>query len=670
MTSVISNTQSLAMAYARGLMPPPLLSLSEWSEQNIVLSPEDSAAKGRYTAERWEFQREPMEVMSPRHTAERVCILAASQVMKTRLLLNLLAYVIAEDPGPVLFVEPTAQVAESVSKDRLAPMLRDTPALRGCVADAKSRDSGNTIEHKTFRGGHVSFAFATSPSSVATRPIRYLLLDEISRDEYQNSTEGDPVRLAEKRTITFFNRKIVYCSSPATDGSCRISDVFEYSDQRQWHVPCPFCGHMQVLEWHGMVWSQNREPRKYRDEHGVETQRVVPASDPHYRCESCENLIPERKKVWMNSQGRYIPQNPKGLYPGFRLNQLVSPIRTWADIVQEWVECQGKPEQLKVFLNTVLAETWKEKGERPDWERLYGRREKYEIGTVPAGGLFLTAGVDVQDNRIEASLYAWGRNRECWLVEHVVFYGKPTEQKVWNDFTAWKSGSWKHAGSAMMQILLVAIDTGHATNDVYMFVRTQGAEVMAVDGRSSVSGSIVGQPSMVDVDLNGRRIRRGVVLWPVDTTKLKYELYGRLNLPPSEDGQPMANGWIHLPEVGPEFCKQLVAEQVVAKTIRGYRKAVWEKIGRNEALDCWVYARAAAHQAGVDRCTDEQWATMAANLGVTIDLAAEVEELTVETKPQIPAMPTPKPRDPFAEARPRSSGGFSGGWMNRSRNRW
>jgi phage terminase large subunit GpA-like protein len=665
------SVASLNQAFARGLRPPPQLSLAEWSEKNIILSPEDSAAKGHYTTERWEFQREPMEVMSPRHPAERVCILAASQTLKTRLLLNLLAYVIAEDPGPVLFVEPTAQVAESVSKDRVAPMIRDTPALRGAVADAKSRDSGNTIEHKKFKGGHASFAFATSPSSLATRPIRYLLLDEISREEYSSSNEGDPVRLAEKRTITFYNRKIVYASSPSNDGACRISDVFEHSDQRQWHVPCPYCNHFQVIEWQGLVWSQGGQPVKYRDERGVECEKVIPAAQPQYRCEACENLIPERRKPSMNANGRYVPANPQGLFPGFRINQLASPIRTWGDIVQEWLECQGKPEQLKVFVNTVLAETWKEKGERPDWEKLYGRREKYELGSVPAGVLFLTAGADVQDNRIEASLYGWGRNRECWLIEHAVFYGKPTEQKVWNDFASWKGGSWKHASGAQMQILLTAVDTGHATNDVYAWVRTQGKDVLAVDGRQSVSGAIVGQPSMVDVDLQGRKIRRGVAIWPVDTTKLKYELYGRLNLPAPEDNQSYPTGWVHIPEIGPEFCRQLVAEQVVTKTVRGYKKIVWEKIGRNEALDTWVYARAAAHQAGSDRASEEVWVAMEHALGI-IELKAEpIEEpspIKVEAKPAMPPMPTSKPRDPFADAR--GTGGRSGGWLDRGRNRW
>ena len=659
----MNNTEKLVTALLDGLRPAEQLDLAEWSERNIVLSPEDSAARGKFTA--WPFQIEPMSVMSPRHECEKVCILAASQTLKTRLMLNFLGFVIAADPGPVLFVEPRAQDAEALSKDRVTPMLRDTPALRGKVVDAKSRESGNTIEHKKFAGGHVSFAIATSPSSLAMRPIRYLFLDEISRGEYRTSNEGDPVRLAERRTVTFWNRKIIYASSPGNEGECRISDVFRYSDQRQWHVPCPHCGHYQVLEWSGMVWSSKGQPITWH-ENGKEHSGVISADAPRYRCSGCDNLIEERHKSEMNERGKYIAQNPDGKYPGFRINALVSPVVRWANIVQEWIENQGKPEQLKTFVNTVLAETWKEIGEAPDWEKLYARREQYQIGKIPEGVLFLTAGVDIQADRGEVSLYGWGRNRECWLVDHQVLLGKPSERSLWNALTEYRQRMWEHPGGYQIGILRMAVDTGYETNEVYQWVRQQSdPSVFAIKGRDALGGPVLGQPNAVDVTLNGRPLKRGLKLWPVDVSKLKHELYGRLNLPRPVEGESFPSGWIHLPEIDEEACKQLVAEQIFTTTKKGYKRTEWQKIRpRNERMDCWVYARAAAHQAGIDRFTEREWRRFE-SYSAQKATAPAVKPIVPDTEftppPPVPPMPQPHRASSWLSGG-RSSGS---GWLDR-----
>jgi len=627
----------LREAFADGLRPAPMLDLAEWSETNMVLSAESSASRGKFTA--WPFQIEPMSVMSPRHPSEKVAMLCAAQVMKTQLLLNLVGFAIDVDPGPILFVEPRQADVEFVSKSKVAPMLRDVPCLRGKVADVKSRDSGNTINHKSFRGGSIEFATGNSPASLRMRSVRYLLLDEISSEEYEAGKDGDPVSNAEERA-SFWNRKIVYASTPRNEGSCRITDVFLHSDQRQWFVPCPHCGHEQILEWAGMVWSTNDIPI-YWHENGQQKSGVVDPQRPMYRCAECDNLIAERDT---RDVGRYIPQNPEGKYPGFRVNQLVCPTKKWGDLVQTWLQAQGKPEQIKSFINNKLAQTWKEVGEAPDWERLLSRREVYPPNRVPMGGLFLTAGVDVQADRIECSLYAWGRDRQRWLVEHAVLMGRTTEDKVWADLTAWKHRTWKHEGGADMSIVRLAIDTGHETNRVYQWVRTQGSETLAVDGRSSLFGSIVGQPTSVDVDISGRKVRRGVKLWPVDVSKLKHELYGSLGLARPEGGDYPA-GWVHLSEsvADPEFLKQLTAEQTVSRVAKGYRKVEWQKIRpRNEALDCAIYARAAANQAGWDRMTERQILSIESSLSVKAARAAEAAP-AVQAQEQEAPMPAPPP---------------------------
>lgn len=644
----MSNVQKLRLALADGIRPAELLDLAEWAEQNVRLSPEDSASRGAFTA--WPFQVEPMQCMSPRHPAEKVVIVAASQTMKTRLLLNFLGFVIDCDPGPVLFVEPTARDAETLSKDRVTPMLRDTPCLRGKVAEAKSRDAGNTIDHKRFFGGHVSFSIALSPSSLSARPIRYLLMDEISRDEYDAGKEGDPIELAIARTATFWNRKLFFTSSPASEGSCRISAMFADSDQRQWHVPCPHCGREQILEWSGLVWSSKGQPVTWH-ENGAEVSGIIDPAEPRYRCVGCDALIEERHKADMNAKGRYIAMNPAGKYPGFRANALISPVVRWGELVEKFQRCHGDPGKMRVFVNTVLAQTWKEIGEAPDWEKVHARREPRSMGAVPEGVLFLTAGVDVQGDRIEASLYGWGRNRERWLIEHEVFLGKPSEQKVWNELSSWRSKTWRHPAGHQMSILRFGIDTGFETSAVYQWVRQQAdPAVLAIDGRSSIGGMILGQPRHVDINLAGRVLKRGVKIWPVDVSKLKHEFYGCLNLPRPEAGEPFPSGWVHLPEVDKEFCEQLTAEEVVTtKTPAGYPKTSWVKRRpRNEALDCAVYARAAAHQVGIDAFRDRDWAKFEVMNAKRAAIAAEMDAVpaTAEVAPVAPAMPMPrvKPR--------------------------
>lgn len=645
-------------ALAEGLRPPDMLDLAEWSQQNIILSPEDSAARGRYVA--WEFQIEPMECMSPRHPADQVGLMFASQTGKSRLMLNQLAYVIAVDPGPTMYVCPRQKDAETISKDRVTPMLRDTPALRGRVADAKSRDAGNTIEHKKFIGGHLSFGIATSVSSLAMRPIRYLLIDEVSRPEYRGSAEGDPVRLAERRTTTFPNRKIVYASSPATEGECRISEIFAYSDQRQWFVPCPFCQHEQRLEWPGIVWSTDGKPVEYTDSAGQKCGRIIPTDEPMYRCERCDNLIPERAKAGMNAKGRYIPQNPAGRFPGFRVNQLVSPVVRWGNLVQEWLESKGKPDQRRAFVNTVLAETWKERGEAPAWEVIYSRREQYKLGTVPRGALFLTAGIDVQKDWIEIHVWGWGRNRECWMVDYEQLQGRTSNEGVWQLLSAYVSRAWKHEGGTDMYLIRFAIDTGYETSMVYEWARRQGDRVMPIKGSTSASSKdvYVGQPGAVDIAQSGTRIRRGVNVWPVFVNNLKEDLYTRLREPRPESGK-FPSGWVHTPELPEEFYRQLTAEEKVVWTVKGYVKSEWRKTRpRNEALDAWVYARAATFPIGLDRITDEEWLLLEENLNIDKPAPAAQDAGAV-----MPLLPQPKVA-PAPQQRP------GGGWLQGKNRGW
>lgn len=639
-------------AFAAALTPPPWLNLAEWSRQHVRLSQEDSSVRGEFIP--WPFQQEPLEVMSPGHPAEKVCLMCASQTIKTRVSLNLLAYIMAVDPGPTLFVEPTQADAENLSKDRVDPMLRDMPVLRERVVEAKSRDAGNTIFHKKFAGGHVTFAFATTPTQLAMRPIRYLLLDEVSRYGVSAGKEGDPVRLAEKRTITFWNRKIIYASSPGNEGACRITDIWNHSDQRQWFVPCPFCGHEQTLEWSGMTWSKGAEPvtcaRKTETGEFVKDLAVVSHEDPKYRCSSCDCLIGHEHKYWMNRNGRYIAQRPKGKYPGFRVNQLVSPVRSWADIVSEWMEVWDKPEQRKVFHNTVLAETYRTMGEEPpDDEKLWLRAQmNFKPDVLPSRIHFVTAGIDVQGDRLEVQVRGWnGRTKESWLIDYEVIPGKPQNAEAWAALDSMLDREYPHAGGARLPISVVAIDSGDATQEVYSWARRKRPDQVLVVKGSATGIALLGQPSPVDVMVNGKKMRRGCKVRLVNVSMAKSEVYGWLKHEAPKEGEPFPNGYLHDYAHSREYFAQFCAESFQYRIVKGFRRGEWVKNReRNEVLDTFVYARAAAEHYGLSRRSEQHWRAIEKYLGVE-----HVPVSTVEHVP-IPAdLPVPIPA-PVAARQP------------------
>ena len=384
---------------AAAMLPPRDITVAKWADENRVLTGGAAAERGQWHTR--PYQREPMEVLSPAHPCRQVVLLSAAQLLKTEVLLNFIGFIADVDPGPVLVVEPRAEDAKALSKDRVAPMFRATPALRGKIAPAKSRDSNNTTLHKVLANGegHITFTGAISPSGLAMRPIRYALLDEIDRYPASAGTEGDPVSLAIQRTSEFaHNKKIVMASTPTIKGISRIELAWLESDQRDYFVPCPKCGEYQVLvlgdgTGPGLVWPEGKP------------------DEAAYRCAGCRELVPNHEKARMVESGEYRAQNPSSPIPGFRVSQLISPKRSWGSIAVEFLAAKKSPETLKAFVNTVLAELWEEKHETPMDERaLWNRCEPFE-SEAPDGAALITAGVDVQADRLEVEIGRMGARR-------------------------------------------------------------------------------------------------------------------------------------------------------------------------------------------------------------------------------------------------------------------
>jgi phage terminase large subunit GpA-like protein len=585
-------------AAAAGARPDPLLLVSEWADQYRRLSPLASAEPGPWRTERTPHLREIMDCLSPSSPIERVVFMAGAQVGKTECGNNWIGYIVHHAPGPMMAVQPTVEMARRNSKQRIDPLIEESEVLRKLVSTPRSRDSGNTVLAKEFPGGVLVMTGANSAVGLRSMAARYLFLDEIDAYPGDIDGEGEPVSLAVARTRTFARRKIFMVSTPKITGRSRIESAFEESDQRWFWVPCPTCEQFQVLRFPQVRWP------KGKPEEAV------------YVCEHCNEEIQNHKKHWMLARGEWrAAAAGDGKTAGFHLSSLYSPVGwfSWADAAAMFEKAQKDPARLQVFVNTVLGETWAQQGEAPDWQRLYDRREDYQIGVVPARGLFLTCGVDVQRDRLEAEIVAWGRGKESWSIDYRVLEGDTSHAEVWTKLTALLGERFRMHSGVEVPIFQMAVDSGYATQEVYTWARAQApGRVMVVKGVDQAAVP-VGQATFVDVTYGGKRVTRGIKIWPVSSGILKSELYGwlRLERPTEESGAPFPPGYCHHPKYQEEYFKQLTAEQLVTRIVKGYRRTEWQKTrDRNDSLDCRVYARAAAAAIGLDRFKDTQWQTL------------------------------------------------------------
>ncbi|HOQ47846.1 MAG TPA: phage terminase large subunit family protein [Bryobacteraceae bacterium] len=608
-------------AAAAGARPDPLLTVSEWADQYRVLSTRASAEPGPWRTERTPYLKEIMDCLSPSSPVERVVFMKGAQVGATECGNNWIGYVIHQAPGPMMAVQPTVEMAKRNSKQRIDPLIEESEVLRKLVRDPRSRDSGNTVLAKEFPGGVLVMTGANSAVGLRSMAARYLFLDEIDGYPGDVDDEGDPIQLVAARARTFARRKIYLVSTPKIAGLSRIEAAFEESDQRRYWVPCPVCGEYQTLKFAQLTWPK-----------GKPKQAV-------YVCEHCSARLENHQKHTMLARGEWRPSAVgDGRTAGFWLSSLYSPVGwfSWADAAEMFEKARKNPTLLQVFVNTVLGETWAEAGDAPDWQRLYDRRENYRLGTVPAGALFLVAGCDVQRDRLEIALVAWGRNRENWLTDYVVLDGDTSRPEVWDRLTDLLNTTYPHACGARLGIVRMAVDSGFATQQVYAWAREQGPGRVLVTKGYETGSAPIGQPSAVEVTLDGRKIKRGVKVWPVATGMLKSELYGWLKLErPTEESKPYPPGYCHFPQLPEEFFKQLTAEQLVPKVVKGYRKLEWVKTReRNEALDTYVLCRAAATQFGMDRFGERHWKALEEQIG------SASREPVEQSEP--PALPKPR----------------------------
>lgn len=435
------------------LEPPKPLTISSWAAEKRRLSREASAEPGRWNLDRAPYQRSIMDAISS-PGLKRVVLMTSAQIGKTEMLLNTIGYYSEHDPSPIMVVNPTDAMAQAFSKDRLAPMIRDTECLKEIYGMAKSRDTANTILHKQFPGGHITMIGANAPTNLASRPIRILLLDEVDRYPASAGTEGDPVDLADKRTTTFWNRKVVLVSTPTEKGVSRIEKEYLKSSQEEWCVQCPYCGKYTPFKWDNLDFK-----------------------DMMMKCDHCEEKLSEDE--WKEQPGMFVAQNPSvTAIRGFHLNEMASPWKRWKDIKQAYLDAvkdkkeNGSDYKLKTWVNTSLGEPYEAMGAKADINDLMKRREKY-TAELPQGVLLLTAAVDVQDDRLELEVCGWGAGYESWGITYEKLYGNLEKNFIWEELEAFLSKPFTFEDGQALNIACTFIDTGgHFTTQSYKWLKT------------------------------------------------------------------------------------------------------------------------------------------------------------------------------------------------------
>lgn len=613
--SLRERSEELADQWFREFLAPPTrVTVTEWAEKNRRLSGIESAEPGPYRVSRTPYAQEPQDCMSPRSSVEEIVLMWAAQTSKTTVLLNCVGASIGADPGPIMIVWPTNTVAKKNSRQRIAPLLNESRQLQSKVARNRSRDKANTTLLKEFDGGILVIAGANSAADLRSTPVRDLYLDEVDNFPHDVDGEGDPSKLAEMRQTTFARRKRLRSSTPHTKGASRIEDAYDGSDKCRYHVACPHCGAYQPLEFgagksHGLKWDKAEDGSPI-------------ASSVRYVCAANGCEIRENKKTAMLAGGVWIAERPgaqDGKVRGFHLNGLYSPLGwlSWRQIAQEFFEAvraaaRGDVALLRVFVNTRLAETFEESGDKADANELRRRANELPLRIVQHGMLVCTMATDVQGDRIEAFVWAWGPGLERQLVDRAVFHGDPNipedqANSVWAKLTAYRRAPLSHVSGGAVPILAGFVDSGgHSTQAVYAYCRAHQFEhVHAVKGASQPKKPILGKPTDVLVNWQGTTVKKGVKLWPIGTDTAKFEIYGRYRV--AKPGPGYVHLSKHLPD---EVFEQLTSEKLVTRYVKGRARLEWIKASgvRNEALDCAVYALAAAHWVGIDRWGPSDWA--------------------------------------------------------------
>ena len=643
----VSVPTRLAAAIGRAVAPRKPLTVSEWADGHRYLSSKGSAEPGRWRTSRNPPLREPMDCMSVRSPVREVVCMFPIQLGKTEIALNALGYSMDHNPGPVMVCLPGEVSMNKWIAQKLNPMIEETPAVRRTLTSVASRDASNTRTFKDFAGGQLYLEHGGSPSRLKSTTVRTLLVDELDEFADTLSTGDDPIEMLRGRTSAFpATFKRLYISTPGVRGVSRTEQLWNSSDQRRFHVPCPDCGHLQPLEWSGLHWAPD-------------------GSQCWYACSGCGVAIEEHQKTAMIAAGQWVAGNPDGTLRGYTLNALYYQLGLgprWLDLVRMWLDAQNDPAKLKTFVNDRLAECWEDPALRAVKHNLIADRvEPVPPRPLPAWVLAVTAGVDTQDNRLAVQLVGWGRGLASWPIDYVELPGDPAEEDVWVALTDLLNRPIEHTTGATLRVESGCIDAaGHRTEAVKAYVRRKLVRrLLATFGAKANNAAVLSKGTLVDVNWRGQYDKRGIRIHHVGTVAIKHLLYSRLSA--DADKAPDARQVRFSDQLEPEYFGGLVSE-----TYNPAKNRFEKRRGgpRNEPLDTWVYAYAATHhpELRLHRATKSDWDGREARLLASVDKRRVTPPDSRETHPtRTGATTPPDSRGTRPRQRPRS-GVVDGDW--------
>lgn len=566
-------------------LPPPDLRPSDWAEQAIQI-PTGNAIPGPIRFDNAPYQREPLDMMA-NPDCERITLMWGAQVGKTQLALCGQAYHIAQNPRSQIMMQPSQGDLHTWLETKFNPLVEANEDLQELIAKPRGRDGVNNQRMKSYPGGFMMFAWSGSPKTMRGRSAPLIVCDET--DGYDRTAEGHPVGLLWQRAATFGDQRLLLeISTPTIKGASWIESAYEQGDQRRYHVACPYCGTHQVLKWQNVKWDRDDEGN-----HLPKTARYrCAAHDPETGEITCGREWSDGERVAAIRNAESVGAGWKASKPwrghaSYHLSELYSCFRKLRDTVRSFLDKKAAND-LQTFVNVSLAETWEEQGDQADAGALIARAEQYRA-PVPGGAVVLTAGIDMQQDRIEVEIVGWGLGEESWSVEYRVLWGSPLQADVWESLDALLAETWLHQSGAQLQISAACLDTGGTagmTQAAYEYARGKtGRRLFAIKGFPGWDRPIVSAPSRKQ---SGKRARK-VDLFGVGVDGAKVVVQKRLGI-----AQP-GPGYCHFPaDRDPEYFAQLTAEKLVTRTLRGFPVREWHKTrDRNEAFDCRVYALAA-----------------------------------------------------------------------------
>ncbi|WP_226494737.1 phage terminase large subunit family protein [Hydrogenophaga taeniospiralis] len=643
-------------AFARGIEPDSNLPVDVWADRHMIVPKETGASEpGPYKTSRTPHARMVMQALSADHPCKRIVVMGASQMLKTQVALNFLGETVHQRPKNFLWVVPTGKLHKRAAA-RIDKMVAAVPVLRERFARPASRVSTNNNDIKAYPGGALYIATAGAAANLSELSVTYVVYDEVDRSKDNVGGEGSPDELVETRQTSHQrDKKTYYPSSPTIEGESPIQTLHDRGTQRVALAECIHCGEAQSLEF----FDDNGAPRLIRSDDGKQA---------FYPCTVCGGLHSEGDKTRMFARGLWSEGVPgDGETESFQISGMFLPYGwlPWVALLNQYEKAkaqleEGSEESMIVFYNTRLAKCWARSKETTRYEGLMARAETYRLGGVPAGGVMLTAAIDVQAYRLEFQVMAWGDGMECWVIDYQVIHGDPASQQTWDKADELLKARYRHASGALMNISAAFVDSGgHHTQEVYTFTQARRhRNIYAVKGDANKKNRpIVGnKPSNVGVDKRGKVERNGVKLWIIGTDTAKDYLQTRW-------GRAQGPGAMHFSQSLPEsWFKGLTAEYRTSGFKRGRKVSWWEqKKGEpNEPLDLSVYNLAAAFMLGLHRKSEHAWQLLRDRLVPAVGDLFDQEQhrpIDVDTESPAAAEPGTTPPPPATRAGPAPTAG-------------